>query len=611
LVVLVARDDEGLAQRPDQEDRIARVLQASRAKAVKLGPLEPAALGQLLEYLGLSGSLGARVAQRSAGNPQFAIQLVNDWISRDLLEAKADGLVLREGGEPPVPDDLHDVWSTRIVRLLQPLPSVAGIHLERAAAMGAEIVTSEWDRACDDPSRGRVSERGRAIRQELVERMLDARWIELRPHGFVFVHPMLRESLERIARKANRWQGHHQALATLLEATKTGTPARIGFHLLEAGRPEQAVDLLFNGHDQAVASAGVARGSHVLLPLERAMTEAVLPDTDIRWAGLWRRQAALLRARRLLDDALSHAEHARKHADTLEDDLEWARCSAEMSHALEAKGDLEGALHPVQKAVTRLLRSGQRGRDLVVLLSRMSALGRLMNRVDDAERWASQAIGVLERSGIEDESLTGVLEGELAILAARRKEHTRAVQLFDQAIAKLSKGEPTTRLAEVLNNRGDCLKNLGRWAEAEKAFRQAVDMQAELAIDPTVPRLNLVLCLMHVHRYQAALEATYEVERTATGVFAHVASLCRSVCYASMGDTKGVDRELGPAVERIRKAKYVEPDIVWLAEHGAAASKRSGSDDHAVAFLYLAREQLAALGDEAGVARVSKILGED
>jgi serine/threonine protein kinase/tetratricopeptide (TPR) repeat protein len=615
LVVIVARDDEGLAQRPDLEDRIARVLNAGRAKGIKLGPLEEAPMRQLLEHLGLSGALVARVLSRAAGNPQFAVQLVGDWVQRGLLEAGSDGFTLKGGQEPPIPDGLHDVWSARIARLLQPLPSVAGIHLERAAAIGSDVALGEWERACDDPSRGRVSEKGQQIRRDLMERLLDARWIEDRTQGFTFVHPMLRESLERIARKAGRWKGHHQAIATMLEATGLGDAGQIGAHLLEAGRAAEAVDPLFAGHDLLDARYGPARAGGLLLPLERAMTEAGIPDTDIRWSGLWRRQSALLRARRMYAESIDHAEHARGHAERLGDDEEWARCAMQIASAHEAKGDLGQSLQIVQKAVARLLRAGKKGPILVQALTQLASTGRLMNRIDDAERWASQAIGVLERSGTPDEQSAAILEGELAVLAARRGEWQQAIELFEKAIPPLRRRGLSRSLADVLNNHGDCLKNVGRWPEAERVFQESGRILEQLALNNIVPRLNLVICQIRVGRYAEARETTYDVERTATGIYAPITILSRTICNAATGDLPAVERELGPAVERIRHAQLVDPDIVWLAEHAADALERQidadpRARDLQVQFLYLAREQLGLLSDHAGVERLSRRLGE-
>ncbi len=615
LVVIVARDDEGLAQRPDVEDRIARVLSAGRAKGIKLGPLDEPAMRQLLEYLGLAGALIGRVQERAAGNPQFAVQLVGDWVQRGLLEAGADGFVLKGGAEPPIPDGLHDVWSARIARLLQPLPSVAGIHLERAAAMGTDLALAEWERACDDPSRGRVSDKGRQIRRDLLERLLDARWVEERTQGLTFVHPMLRESLERTARKAARWKPHHQAIATMLEATGLGDAGRIGYHLLEAGRAGEAVDPLLAGHDLLDARYGPARAGGLLLPLERAMTEAGIPDSDIRWAALWRRQSALLRARRRYDEAIDHAEHARTHADRLGDDEEWARCALQIASAQEARGDLGQALQTLQKAVARLLRAGKKGAVLVSALTQLASTGRLMNRIDDAERWASQAIGVLERSGSTDEQSSAILEGELAVLASRRGEWQNAIELFEKAVPALRRRGLSRQLADVLNNHGDCLKNVGRWAEAERVFQEAGRILEQLALNNVVPRLNLVICQLRVGRYEEARETTHDVERSATGIYAPLAILSRAVCNAALGDLGAAERELGPAAARIRSAQLVDPDVVWLAEHAADALGRTQAEpvkarDLEVAFLYLAREQAGMLGDQTALERIGRRLGE-
>ncbi|MEZ4241064.1 MAG: protein kinase [Myxococcota bacterium] len=608
LVVLVAREDDGLAERPDAALRIEQVVARSRAKLVRLGPLEPSARRRLLEYLGLSGSLAARVDDRSKGNPQFAIQLVDDWVERGLLVPGPDGFVLADADvDPPIPDELHEIWSGRVARLLGELPGIAAIHLERAAALGMDVDADEWGEACDDPHARRTSDSGVRLRKQLTERLRAAMLIEDTPRGFRFAHPMLRECVERSSRKAGRWASHHQAIATLL-AQGRADPVRVGMHRLDAGEPDVAVDLLLEGIDAGVRRGSVAQVAMALLPLERAMREAAVPPGDLRWARLWTRQAAVLRERGLLVEALAGAERARGLADHPEAEDVWAAAVTEVSRVRQEEGDVPLALATMQDVARRLAKARRRGRELAGALVRMAALARMIGRLDDAERWASQANGVLARSSREDPALEGTVIGELAVLACRRGRFDRALTLFDEALPLLRTGGEPLRLAEVEDHRGDALRQLGRWREAEAAYLQAARTMEAVGATPQVPKLNLALCALQGGRYDEARMVAREAATVGSKVHAAIAVVALAVSDAALGDLPAVGRALSPALQTLRKARVVDPDAAWLAEIGAERAEAAGAIDEAQLFAFFAREQLSAMADQAGVARISRVL---
>lgn len=608
LVVIIARDD-GLAERPDTEQRITELTQLARAKVLKLGPLEPSERHELLEYLGLAGALAARVDERSRGNPQFAVQLVDDWIHRGLLEAGSDGFVLAEGEEePPIPDEIHEVWAGRIKRILQSLPGIAAIHLERAAAFGMEVEWAEWDIACDDPNHRRVSEAGQRMRRQLVDRLVEASFVEDWPGGFRFSHPMLRESVERISRAAGRWHSHHEAIATLLDSAESRDSARVGVHRLAAGDPHGAIDPLLDGLELWLQRGGAPQIRAGLIPLERAMREAEIADDDPRWVSLWCRQAMVTRIRGNMREAQAQAERARSLAERIGDEELWSEATRELARILQEEGDLPGALQTLQKAVARLLRANARGRELAVVLTRMAIIGRMMNQLDDAERWASQAAGVLARAGIEDPANEGYLIGELAVLATRRGQYERAIELFRDAIPLLRAAVAPLRLAEVENNRGDACKNLGRWGEAESAFLEAIRLLESTGSNPDIPKINLAICRIEAGRWEEARKVADDATHGGSKVNTALATLARAVCDAAMGDRMAVGRSLGPALESLRRAKYVDPDAAWLAERGCDRAQAISAFDSAITFGYFAREQYAALNNDEGVNRISRVI---
>jgi len=132
------------------------------------------------------------VDERTGGNPLFAVQLVGDWVYRGLLEAGPQGFVLRPGVVVQLPDDLHEVWSGRVSRLLEGKPKGTREALEIAAALGSSVDSREWAEACKAASVPCPP----ALAESLVANRLAVRNQE----GWDFVHAMLRESLERLAR---------------------------------------------------------------------------------------------------------------------------------------------------------------------------------------------------------------------------------------------------------------------------------------------------------------------------------------------------------------------------------------------------------------------------
>ena len=258
-----------------------------------------------------------------------------------------------------------------------------------------------------------------------------------------------------------------------------------------------------------------------------------------------------------------------------------------------------------------MLREGRRGRELAALLSQMAVLGRMMNDLNDAERWASQGLAILARTSVREPALEGNLLGELAVIANRQGDHERSLELFEEARPLLEENRDEARLADHDNNRGDAFKNLGRWAEAEDCFVSAEQRKRTAGADPTIPRLNLAICRIH----RAAWDEAGGMVRTILAgkpskVDRALATLCQVVIDAARSDFAAVDRALGPAVETLRRARFVDPDVAWLAVEAAELAQQGSAIDTACALWFLAREQYAAMGDEESVAAATLALAD-
>lgn len=272
LFVLTVQE-EGLAERPIEGTLIEEVLMADpSAIRIDVGPLpaihRPALVRTLLR---LQGDLSRQVEQRTEGNPLFAVQLLENWVQRDLLEAGEGGFHLKAGTPLILPDDLHHVWTARIDRFLEGQSRSSSIALELAAILGQVVERSEWNTVCAmsdvDASFLLV---GALLAQGL------ACCENNNPLGnWSFVHGMLRESLERRVREAKRWESHHGLCAAMLQQVegplRPDVHERLARHLLESGAPREALTQLLQGSEASLDSGDLRLAEHLL-----AQSDAIL-----------------------------------------------------------------------------------------------------------------------------------------------------------------------------------------------------------------------------------------------------------------------------------------------------------------------------------------------
>ena len=59
-----------------------------------------------------------RVALITAGNPLFAVELVTDWLSREMLREDEGGSWIAEDTPDELPSSLSALWSERIASVI-------------------------------------------------------------------------------------------------------------------------------------------------------------------------------------------------------------------------------------------------------------------------------------------------------------------------------------------------------------------------------------------------------------------------------------------------------------------------------------------------------------
>lgn len=291
VLALVTSTDDEVGRDSECAKALAMLTARDDVLHMPVAPLPDRAVTSLLDgLLPLEATLRARIVQRSEGNPQFAVQLVQDLVARD-DGAWRDGTWGSGDATWALPAEVAGVWRARVEAVLAPHPSAAGWMLERAAVLGRHVDDAEWGRAC------RVSARGEEARQRLfdvraatVEALCSARLAERLDVGWAFRHGMLRATVLERAQEGGRVVAHHRACARTLQ--RSGAPeSRVGRHLLGAGDVEAAIPVVLRGIHRQAHTGGTDAALALLGTLEDAMKGAAIAETERSWGALWVQRA--------------------------------------------------------------------------------------------------------------------------------------------------------------------------------------------------------------------------------------------------------------------------------------------------------------------------------
>jgi class 3 adenylate cyclase len=214
-----------VTSRPEYEGALTRVHGAQTIALAPLGDSDTAALlGELLGSDPSVAELAAVIAERAAGNPFFAEEIVREFIERGVLAGKRGGYVCRVNvGELSVPATVQAAIAARIDRLSTPAKqtlnaaAVIGLRFtpELVTALGVDPVVDELTRV------------------ELIDQ------VRFTPSAeYAFRHPLIRTVAYESQLKSDRAQLHRR-LAAAIEQHDSGSTdenaALIAEHLEAAG----------------------------------------------------------------------------------------------------------------------------------------------------------------------------------------------------------------------------------------------------------------------------------------------------------------------------------------------------------------------------------------
>lgn len=580
LLVLTVRD-EALAPGSPAEAALEDLEARPDVRALTIAALDgEARQGLVRELLGLDGELASRVAERTAGNPLFAVQLVGDWVARGVLEPGQGGFALRPGEQAEIPDDIHEVWRARFDTLLTEQPPFATPALELAACLGQQVHQGEWELACQQG--------GGQAPGELVDALLARSLASPAPEGFVWAHPMVRESLERAAREAGRLPGHHERCASMLQARfPSDTPPRGVWerqarHLVAAGASERALaplaraaQELFSSSDYGASRALLdlrdrqlallqldpddeRRGPGLVLGLrlslaggsklpeveqlaERAVEEARARGWVLAELGALRVQAQaamklrkLGQARTALDRAVAIAEvHAPERT---------AACLRGLGTVLKLSGQLAAAEETLRRVIALAQgdETAERAHGLLALAQVLGAQG----RGGEAEAFLRESIADFESRGSRFGASVGQLELAELIRAAGHLEEAQS--LYESA--------------------ADALRAIGSGSEVFARFNQGLTLRARGLDDEALAVLRLSLDLAR-ESGSPILEA-----------IAHALLL-----PAWAADPDAWDRGLAAVAPLLDGEGALDPDVLRSLELACGRAAAAGEADRAAA----------------------------
>jgi hypothetical protein len=406
--------------------------QLAGAQTVALAPLSDPEMAALVsELLGPHASvraLGQTIADRAAGNPFFAEEIVRDLAERGVLQGQPGAYIsTAEAAAVNVPATLQATIAARIDRLDPKAKRTLSAAAVIGSRFGTELLTSLGVEPIVDE----------LVKAELIDQ------VRFTPHAeYVFHHPLIHTVAYESRLKSDRAQMHRRAAAAIEQRN--------------AGSLDENAALIAE-HLQAAGDLHAAFGWHM-----RAGAWAAARDITAAWVS-WER------ARRVAD-ALP-ADDAGRTA------MRIAARAWLCGNAFRVYADLSGGLF---EELRELCTAAGDKPSLAIGMVGLALEHNRHGRVREASRLASETMALVESIG------KPTLTVELSLAAISIKSQTAEmaeVLRWSQTVIDLADGDPTkgnivfgSPLAIALASRGTA-----RWALGRGGWRDDFDRALAMA----------------------------------------------------------------------------------------------------------------------------------
>ena len=608
LLLLGTARSDALAGRPDASAAVRALASEAACSTLQLGPLADDQVGPLVRSLvPVERQLLRQIADRVAGNPLFAVQLLADLIERDLLAPGPAGpFRLREGADAGLPWAVQEVWRARLDRLESSRSADERLALELAAVLGVEVDPAEWSEAC------RLA--GVVPSGALVDALADAGLARAEatdgPGGrWAFVHPLLAETIRTRAGETGVLSRRHAICADTLQASATQPAAdRLGEHLLAAGRPAEAAEWLHRAIADARREADFSRAATLLDRLDGALDGLGLPEeAPPRFRALALR-AAVHRSRGDFGASLRCIAEARGNAEARSDPADRAAALADEARTLFNTSDYDACTALLEEALGLL--DGLDRPDVLATVLRFTGAVRLFSGHPSRGEEPLAEAGRLFDS-LPDHHLQAAY---CRLLLAQGSKQAGDLDESDRWLgeARVRFEAIGSRLgrAECSNAQGELARLRGDLPSAEACYRDALtDWEALDSIDTAVARANLGLVLSARGRFadarstlEAALRRFVAEGRDDLRAATQIALLTSVAAARDWTAWETLITEGTATLDRVG-LKYV--DVAREAERAGERAWQAGSPARADDAWALAEAQWEALGRPEDAARVA------
>ncbi|MCC7073364.1 MAG: AAA family ATPase [Deltaproteobacteria bacterium] len=503
--------------------------------------------------------------RRTEGNPLFAVHIVRDWVQRGALVPGQAPTALAGGALPELPDALHSLWDMRVAAVLDSAEERSALEL--AAVLGGNVDLVEWETACAEE---RIDS---AVLDLVLDAVVAAGLARRTDAGMVFVHVLVRASIERRARDEERLARHHASAAAALEllwGTDTSVAAaRIGRHRLAAGDAGGALAPLFSAARAAVDEGDVLEAKGLLEDWTRARVASGVGDTDARMAPALILQATVADREGQHDEARRLADRAARVAGP--DRRAFAAARRVAAEAALSAGKLDEAARLLEEARAHSAAIDDR-LGLAQALRTLGDVHYWRGARAPATRLYREAHGIFQAVGRQVDVAQSLWS--LGYVELERGDFAAARALFLEQRALCRTIRDRLGEANASNALGELERRAGKLDEAEGHYRAALRMATKSGLSRRWTfRLNLAHTLLARGDPTGAAALVDELLHSPKAaaepmVMAPVWWICAAAA-ATRGDLEAWDRAVAAAGAVSQASSVVEEDLVFVAEAAA------------------------------------------
>jgi class 3 adenylate cyclase/tetratricopeptide (TPR) repeat protein len=405
--------------------------------AIALEPLTEVAMRDLLAGLvpDLPGSATQAILDRADGMPLYAVEIVRSLIADGRLERAGEVYrAVGDLGELLVPETLRSLIASR----LDALDAADRSLLQNAAVLGQAFTIANLS-AVTGIGEEEVQTRLRGlVRREIVELEADPRSPERGQYRFV--QSLIREvAYGTLARRERR--ARHLAVARHYEAIgDEETAGALASHYLAAYEASAE-------GDEANAVAAQAR-----IALRAAVERA---------SALGAHEQAVA----FVEQGLSVTQDPAERAELLE---RAARSSAALARYDAGNGYAQSAIDARREAGDLLAV----GRARIILGETLLDASRIPDAIASLDEALTELEGLGPVEGVQD--VKAAVRAQLSRGLMRRGDDQRAIAVADAALAWAEPHNLEAIIADLFNNKGAALSNVGRRREAVALMAEAI-----------------------------------------------------------------------------------------------------------------------------------------